>query len=52
MDKEYTKRASKKDKELKTFNMYGKNTTKGLRRKMEILEITESKSNLEKHNKK
>ena len=47
MDKEYTKRASKKDKKAKTFDIYGKNTTKGLRRKMEILEITDSKSNIE-----
>ena len=48
MDKEYTKRASKKDKELKTFNMYGKNTTKGLRRKMEIIE---SKPNMQNNKK-
>ena len=40
MDKEkiiFTKRPKKKDKKAKTFDIYGKNTTKGLRRKMEIL---------------
>jgi hypothetical protein len=51
MDKEYTKRASKKDKKAKTFDIYGKNTTKGLRRKMEILEITESTLNIQTNNK-
>lgn len=48
MDKEFTKRTSKKDKKAKTFDIYGKNTTKGLRRKMDIVE--ESKSNLDKPN--
>ena len=56
MDKEkinFTKRGNKKkDKQAKTFDIYGKNTTKGLRRKMDMLEITEYKSNLEKQNKK
>ena len=52
MDKEFTKSANKKkDKKAKTFDIYGKNTTKGLRRKMDMLEITESKSNLEINNK-
>ena len=52
MDKEkinFTKRPKKKDKEVKTFDIYGKNTTKGLRRKMDILEITESKQNIENY---
>lgn len=52
MDKEFTKRTTKKDKKAKTFDIYGKNTTKGLRRKMDMIELTESKPNLEKQNKK
>ena len=52
MDKEFIKRVSKKDKKANTFDIYGKNTTKGLRRKMEILEITESKSNIKINTKK
>lgn len=51
MDKEFTKRTSKKDKQAKTFDIYGKNTTKGLRRKMDILEISESKLNIQTNNK-
>ena len=51
MDKEFTKRTSKKDNQAKTFDIYGKNTTKGLRRKMDILEISESKLNIQTNNK-
>ena len=53
MDKEYTKSTNKKkDKKAKTFDIYGKNTTKGLRRKMDILEISESKPNIKTNSKK
>ena len=49
MDKEYTKSTNKKkDKKAKTFDIYGKNTTKGLRRKMEIIE---SKPNIQNNKK-
>ena len=55
MDKEkinFTKRGNKKkDKQAKTVDIYGKNTTKGLRRKMDMLDISESKLNIKKNNK-
>lgn len=51
MDKEFTKRTTKKDKKAKTVDIYGKNTTKGLRRKMDMLKISESQLTLESNSK-